>query len=137
MKKLILVFLAGGMALAVGYYVKRPRLEENPTAPQAEQAEARPHEPVPPRQAETSKLEPAPQTPGPVAKAAPIPTTNRETKATMDAAIVNQAVDLLVSTQATRKQKRDTWKQLRDVGKLDPVITELEQRIVNDPRTAE
>ena len=55
----------------------------------------------------------------------------------LDAAFLNQAVDLLVSTQATRQQKRDTWKQLRESGKLDQVITALEQRTTNDPRTAE
>jgi hypothetical protein len=139
MKKLILVFLAGGVALGVGYYVNRPRLAEGSTPLQTEQAETRPHEPVPSLQAEPPKAETATPTTvlQPVAKAALEPTTNAATKAQMDAAFVNHAVDLLVSTQATRKQKRDIWKQLREAGKLDPVIAELEQRIVNDPRTAE
>lgn len=46
-------------------------------------------------------------------------------------------VDVLVSTEATYQQKREAWKQLREAGKLDQAIAELEQRTANDPRSAQ
>jgi hypothetical protein len=139
MKKLIVVFLAGGMALAVGYYVNRPRLVDNSQSSQAVEAQASPRESAEVRLAEPIKPEPAPEKPlpQPVATGAPEAIATPVVKSGHDAAFLKQSVDLLVSSQATRKQKRDTWKQLREAGKLDGVITELEQRMTGDPRTAE
>jgi len=45
--------------------------------------------------------------------------------------------DTLVSPQASYLQKQEIWKQLRDAGKLDPIIADLEQRAANDPRSVE
>jgi len=59
------------------------------------------------------------------------------TQAALDAATVNQAVDMLASSQVSRSQKQATWKQWRDAGKLDLVIAELQQRMSADPRAAE
>jgi hypothetical protein len=140
MKKLIVVFLGAGVVLAVGYYVNRPKPEKASMPSEIQQAEARPPEPgesVQPVLPQTEAAVPM-SAAKPIAQADPVPTsTGLVANPHLDAALLNQAVDLLVSTQATRQQKRDTWKQLRAAGKLDPVITELEQRMTNDPRTAE
>jgi tetratricopeptide (TPR) repeat protein len=50
---------------------------------------------------------------------------------------VSQAVELLASKQATYQQKREVWQQLRDAGKLDSAIAELEQRVAANPQSAE
>jgi len=50
---------------------------------------------------------------------------------------VKLAVETLVSPQSSYPQKEAAWKQLRDSGKLDQAITELEQRVASDPQTAE
>jgi hypothetical protein len=51
--------------------------------------------------------------------------------------LVSQLVDTLVSPQSTYEAKQAAWKQLKESGKLDQAIAELEQRAANDPRTAE
>ena len=55
----------------------------------------------------------------------------------LEKSLVAEAVDILVSPQATYEQKRSTWKQLKEAGKLDQAIAELEQRVAADPRSAE
>lgn len=47
------------------------------------------------------------------------------------------ALDALLSPQASYAQKQEAWKQLRDTGKLDQAISELEQRAANNPQAAE
>jgi tetratricopeptide (TPR) repeat protein len=51
--------------------------------------------------------------------------------------MLSQLVDTLVSPRASYEQKRSAWKQLRDSGKLDQAIGDLEQRMAADPRAAE
>jgi tetratricopeptide (TPR) repeat protein len=53
--------------------------------------------------------------------------------APLDKIALEQAVDLLVSSQASYEQKRATWKQLRERGCLDQAIAELEQRRADNP----
>jgi tetratricopeptide (TPR) repeat protein len=55
----------------------------------------------------------------------------------LEASSLSRTVDILVSPQASYQQKQEAWKQLREAGKLDQAITELEQRTVNDPRNAD
>jgi tetratricopeptide (TPR) repeat protein len=50
---------------------------------------------------------------------------------------IKLAVDTLVSPQSGPAQKEAVWKQLKDSGKLDQAITDLEQRAAGDPQTAE
>ena len=57
--------------------------------------------------------------------------------AELDRTITSRAVDVLVSPQAAYEQKRAAWKQLRESGKLDQAIAELEQRVGADPRSAD
>jgi len=49
----------------------------------------------------------------------------------------DMALGTLLSAQVSFDQKQAAWKQLKDTGKLDQAIAELEQRMANDPRTAE
>jgi tetratricopeptide (TPR) repeat protein len=60
-----------------------------------------------------------------------------QANAGLDTELLNQSVDTLVSPQASFQQKREAWNQLREAGKLDQAIAELETRMANDPRTAE
>ena len=55
----------------------------------------------------------------------------------LDASFLSRTVDVLVSPQAGYQQKTATWKQLRDAGKLDQAIADLEQRTAADPRSAD
>jgi len=50
---------------------------------------------------------------------------------------LRRSVDQLVSPQTSFQQKYATWTQLRDAGKLNQVIAELEQRATNNPASAE
>jgi tetratricopeptide (TPR) repeat protein len=54
-----------------------------------------------------------------------------------DASALSQTVDVLVSPHAAYAEKQAAWSRLKEAGKLDQAITELEQRAANDPRTAE
>lgn len=53
------------------------------------------------------------------------------------AATFSQPLQTLVSPQASFAQKQAAWKQLRDTGKLDESITELERAVKADPSVAE
>ena len=55
----------------------------------------------------------------------------------MDAASVNQAVELLVSPHASHEQKQSIWKQLRENGGLDQAIAVLEQKAAGNPSSPE
>ncbi len=58
-------------------------------------------------------------------------------EAILNASLVTRSVDVLVSPQSTHSQKQEAWKHLRDAGKLDDAIADLEQRTASDPRVAE
>src|SRR5207253_2817530 len=57
--------------------------------------------------------------------------------ATDDALALNQTIEMLVSPQASFEQKQAAWKQLKEMGKLDQAISDLEQRTTNEPQKAE
>ena len=48
-----------------------------------------------------------------------------------------QALESVASPQTSHAQKQAAWKQLRESGKLDQAIGELEQRAANNPQVAE
>ena len=50
---------------------------------------------------------------------------------------LRQGVDLLVSPQTSFDDKYHTWVKLRDEGKMDQVIGELQARATNNPTAAE
>jgi cytochrome c-type biogenesis protein CcmH/NrfG len=68
---------------------------------------------------------------------APPSTVAASVNPVFDASFVSRSVDVLVSPQASYQQKTAAWKQLRDSGKLDQTIADLEQRTANDPRSAD
>jgi len=49
----------------------------------------------------------------------------------------NQAIESITSPRATHAQKEAAWKQLRESGKLDQAIVELEQRAASNAGVAE
>ena len=51
--------------------------------------------------------------------------------------LVHQAIRTLTSPQATFAQKQAAWQQLRESGKLDQAISELEQAMIAQPNLAE
>lgn len=53
-----------------------------------------------------------------------------------DATLFRRTLDLLVSPQASFEQKQAAWQQLRQNGKLDQAIAELEQAATNNPTAA-
>ena len=139
MKRFMLALLGASLLVGFGWYVYKPKTQPvsgaepvPEAAPAAVADEPRAVEPVaaqpeqPPLAAETSATANANSRPV-------VPAANPA----VDAALLSQTVDLLVSPQATYEQKRAAWNQLREAGKLDPAIAELEQRTANDPRSAE
>lgn len=52
-------------------------------------------------------------------------------------AVFEQALNTLVAPQASYQEKQAAWGQLRSAGKLDQVISELEQRIAASPSVPE
>ena len=69
------------------------------------------------------------------------PVSNVAPSASMSSASVspitfNQAIENIASPQATHEQKEAAWKHLRDSGRLDQAITELEQRATKHPEVA-
>jgi tetratricopeptide (TPR) repeat protein len=54
-----------------------------------------------------------------------------------DSGAFKQAIETLLSTQSSYPQKQEAWKQLRDLGKLDQAIAELEQRVSGNPQVAD
>jgi hypothetical protein len=55
----------------------------------------------------------------------------------MEPGPVGEIVDLLVSPQNTYEQKQAAWRRVREAGKLDQVIGDLEQRMAANPNAAE
>jgi tetratricopeptide (TPR) repeat protein len=51
--------------------------------------------------------------------------------------VFRQAIECLVSPQSSFGQRQAALEQLRSAGKLDQAISEVEQRMANDPRSAE
>src|SRR2546421_12394825 len=137
MKRLMSAAVGIGVLVGLGFYVNRPKspLISSPK-PVAEAV---------PAEEEQGAIEPASL---PAEKAAPPVETLGVEKPVLrpvagplnpglDASFLSRTVDVLVSPQASYQQKRDAWKQLRDAGKLDQAIAELEQRTANDPTRAE
>jgi tetratricopeptide (TPR) repeat protein len=76
-----------------------------------------------------------PSTQSPSSKSQDWPVAASHTDA--DSSQVEHLVDLLTSPQSTHEQKQAAWKQLRDSGKLDQAIGQLELRMAANPRDGE
>ncbi len=139
MKRLILAVVGVGILVGLGFYVNRPKGQpDSPAEALAETAPAPAGDEPQAVEAVSARLgQPAqPTVPRSVAEPISRPVA-APAKAGLDASMLSRTVDLLVSTQASYQQKREAWKQLREAGKLDQAIAELEQRTANDPRSAE
>ena len=148
MKQLIYAIL--GIAVvgsAIGLYASRAKTPL--AAPTAPATKASPGEAVrsePPVTAVVAKKHEA-RTVAPLAETFPAAQVDAKPAAVAESAArvstsstsvgVKLAVDTLVSPQSGPEQKEAAWKQLKDSGKLDQAITELEQRVAGDPQTAE
>jgi tetratricopeptide (TPR) repeat protein len=136
MKRLIVAVIGIGIVAGLGFYVNtretQPVLQPVAETVATSAAEERAIEPAAAAPKRRAQLTQAAEQASP----SPRPTPARP-NSVVDASLVNQAVDLLVSPQASYEQKREAWKQLRETGKLDLAIAELEQRMANDPRVSE
>jgi len=141
MKRLVIAVVGVGLVVCAALYVNRPKAPTPvPAAP-----EALPEPVTTQADTETPAVEsPHPATEPPVARS-PLPIRSVSVSRTsavpsnlqLEKSLLNQSVDTLVSAQATYSQKQEAWKQLREAGKLDQAITELEHRVADDPRSAE
>jgi hypothetical protein len=105
--------------------------------PPAETAEARagasePAEESPSSEASASEPGDTPNTTSPTSAKVPATPPAKPSFA----ADISQLLQTLVSPQATYAQKQAAWKQLRDDGKLDEAIAELERAAKTDPSAA-
>jgi len=123
----------GVVVVCLGWHLNQPTTRAVPPAePATETAPAQTVEPVAAQ----------PEQPAQPAAALPVAKATASTAAVsvnpaLEASFLSRTVDILVSPQATYQQKAEAWKQLREAGKLDHAIAELEQRTANDPRSAE
>jgi len=136
-KSIITVSTIGALAALalIGYARRTPARvsSESPSAAPVTQAAQEPKAP------DSARPEPEPAPPlaqAPVLST-PASVSAAATNPRLEQSLLNQAVDTLVSSQTTYAQKQEAWKQLRQGGKLDQAIAELQQRMANDPRAAE
>jgi tetratricopeptide (TPR) repeat protein len=135
MKRLILsvagVGLAGAVAMGV---LRRNSTPAIPTQPAAEAAPAPEAETISPEN-------PVPPSPKPARRNADTTQARAvavaNVAATDEQAQIRQSVDQLVSSQTSFEAKYHNWIKLRDAGKMDQVIAELNERATNNPAGAE
>jgi hypothetical protein len=139
MKRLMLAVVGVGVLVGLGFYVR----QRNTPAISAAEPETMPDSAGDGPQAlgpDATGFEPPAQkmeTPS-ITKPSPRPVVaGAAMKPVVDTAFVSRTVDVLVSPQSSFEQKREAWKQLRESGKLDQAIADLEQRTADDPRVAE
>jgi hypothetical protein len=141
MKMIVSILLALVIAAAVVGYLTRPAPAPAPgTEPEAasESAASGSQETEAPASPVVASTRRPTQTSLPEAPGAAVaPASNSAFPAAFEATRVSQAVDILVSSQVPYAQKQAAMNQLKAAGKLDVAIGDLEQRMANDPRTAE
>src|SRR5205823_1443255 len=49
----------------------------------------------------------------------------------------NRAIETLVSARSSFREKQAAWNGLKEAGQIDQAISELEQRMANDPQSAD
>lgn len=138
MKRLIVILVALSAVIFAGMYVNRSKSPVAKPAKIANQLAEGPNAQPATEFRLVSKEIVAESTPPNVVAAssvAEIPSS--QPTATDSKLLFNQAVEALVSPQKTYQQRQETWKQLRKAGKLDEAITELEQRVTANPRSAD
>jgi tetratricopeptide (TPR) repeat protein len=138
MKRLIVIVMALSAVIVTGMYVKgskppvaKPVEIANQPAEEATSQQATENRRVSRKEIAVVESNPPNVVAGSAAEISNSLATARDTKL-----LFNQAVETLVSPQTTYQQRQETWKQLRKTGKLDEAITQLEQRVTENPRSA-
>src|SRR5437870_3708274 len=135
MKRLILAVAGVGALIGLALSINRSKI---PPAPAVETvAESNPDQTmdrVQPVKAVVAATQ-FRQSPADRSKPAPVPLSRFA--ATDDALAFNHTIEMLVSPQASFEQKQAAWKQLKEMGKLDQAISDLEQRTADEPQKAE
>jgi tetratricopeptide (TPR) repeat protein len=144
MKTLILVLTAVALTGAAAWFLIRnsqPDATREKLAAQkvAAQADVSANEFLPPTVRSRPAITVEKEAPAPLAKQPAGGTA--ATSAPVPRAAVSpgyqQTLESLVSPQSTFAQKQAAWQQLRDSGKLDQFITDMEQRAAVNPNVAE
>jgi tetratricopeptide (TPR) repeat protein len=136
MKRLTLAVAGLGAMISLGFYFNRPKTSALSAAEAvADPAPDQTNEDSQPLNAVAAKAKQFRQNPTDANSPAQAPVAH---SATPDVRMVsNQAIETLVSPQASFEEKQAIWKRLKETGNLDQAITELEQRAANDPQRAE
>ncbi|HZR17236.1 MAG TPA: hypothetical protein VFE51_07910 [Verrucomicrobiae bacterium] len=139
MKYMIILVFVTGLVAGSAYYVSRSSNSQNARAQgvAATSTEAT----ADTQQSAVPMVEPVPsKSPVPVEQSrvssVPGPAAAPAVQA-LDRAIITQAVDVLLSRDASYEQKRGTWKQLRESGGLDEAINQLQQRLSANPSSGD
>jgi hypothetical protein len=139
MKRLIITLMALSTVIVAGMYVNRSKpavakpsdianqTAESPNVRQAMEYRPGPNKVIAAAEFNRTNV-------GAASSALEIP--NSAPTAAGSKLLLNQAVETLVSPRTSYQQRQETWKQLRQAGKLDEAITELEQRVSENPRSA-
>ena len=136
MKRLTLAVAGLGAVISLGMYLNRPKTSALSTAeavanpaPDQTNEDREPLNPVTAKAKQFRQSATDPGSPAQAPLASSAPTDVR--------LVLSQAVETLVSPQASFEEKQAVWKRLKETGNLDQAITELEQRAANDPQRAE
>jgi hypothetical protein len=138
--KITLMTLAGiSFATGIGLFLIRPQPGNTPTSvpstPQIEPASVDTVTAVAPRQMEPGS---APQPSPTTTDAAPSAATPKTGAGLSPAKIaVDQAVETILAPHSSFEQKQAAWSQLRQSGRLDQAINQLEERAAEDKRSPE
>ena len=142
MKQLIYALL--GVAVIGGGIALSASRQKTPVVPSAQaRTESAPspatvnNAPVQPPVASPSSPQPVPVDTGDSKPTVPAMASSTGASARMVDSAVKQAIDSLLSGQLTHEQRRDMLKKLVESGKIDEAISELQQRVADDPRNAE
>jgi len=138
MKRLIVATVGLGAVIGLGFYVSQPKAPVVPPVETAvESAVESPPTPAiePPRI--TKAVVAMPELPGPVDGNVSAPMSPAAVALRDINLVFKQALETLISPRTGYEQKQATWKLLKDTGKLDQAIAELEQSVASDPRSIE
>jgi tetratricopeptide (TPR) repeat protein len=145
MKSWILAVAGLGVGLGIGLSLNRPKAA---TAPPSETtAESNPAQPPESSQqsARSAVLsgqsqQPASDdlagTPALTDATNPPPAQQVRPNAVASKLAFDQAMQTILSPQATYQQKKDAWEQLKDSRKLDQAVGQLEQLVASNPQSA-
>lgn len=140
MKRTIIAAVGLSAVIVAGMYVNRPKpplpARVEPASQPVDETGSRQtvqHRPVAKEIAAVA--EPTQPTPADTIPSSEISTTTSAGPA--GKVLFDQAIETLVSPQTSYEQRQKIWKQLKNAGKLDEAITQLEQRVADNPRSAD